>query len=192
MNSSSYLSIFGCLASIFIIGCVSGISCESGVKWAWKTLRFVRPLYTRHCAKTLAQFNRIILLIVVLDFLATFIGLCCTGGPERSWFTPFLFTITTVLVMLEAMTWHRICFFAAVAIAIFATSLFEPVREFIFEAGNFKFKNETYHRIFLIVATSICFIIPLLCDLLRKPVGQTPPDPEQPATEAPEQGALIG
>jgi hypothetical protein len=107
-------------------------------------------------------------MFVIMDFLGLAFSICWTGGSERSLFAPFLFVVTSIIVLIDLLDGWKIALYAVVSVCIFALDLCERVRSHIFDGGHFVILDNRWYKVCVVGTTALCFFFPLIFDVLAK------------------------
>jgi hypothetical protein len=102
------------------------------------------------------------------DLVGISFCICLTGGSETSFFAPFLFTITPILVLLDLLSGPTVLCYAGLSVFIYGCGLKETVRTFMIHGAGYTVLAPRGHKIYMMIATGWCFLLPLIFDSLKR------------------------
>ncbi len=113
------------------------------------------------------------------DFVGITFFILWTGGSDQSFFAPFLFLITPVVILLDVIVWWEILIFAVISIGIYSFSMASWTMAHIPYTDAFKVESHRGIKVCLVLTTTLCFAFPLAFSILegigRRSSGVTAP-----------------
>jgi len=164
MQPSMYWLLFILLALLLSLSLYVGVRRPASKKFIRNILRSLENTIPDCEVEKTTRKNaaRIVRLFAAADLLVVGISVINTGGSEISIFSPFLFIVVPMIVIIKITNWKEILVFAIASFVIYVTSLFPEIYLHIFPSAFLhKYTGHIKHDILLSISTFVCSSFPI-------------------------------
>jgi hypothetical protein len=172
MASSMYVTMTLLLILVVIVSLIFFL-CRPFTHNLWRSIlrAFLRCPIPAPVAKqaTREVARRVLRTFAILDLVTATVCVINTGGSERSIYSPFLFIVVPMIVIVDVVDWREILIYAVFAFGCYVLSQFSEIYLLIFPwAAEYTQLGHIKHGVALSTTTIVCSSFPIFFTIMEQ------------------------